>query len=136
MRAARILNLAVALALAAGCRLPRDTAAEVDGRRIAAAELESEVRAFTATFGQPPPGLERELPRVRRGILERLVDRELMLGEAERRGIRPTAAELERTLSPTAAGMAAKELEATLTEAGTDREGWRRAVEREGMGRR
>ncbi len=127
----RTLSLLAALALAAGCRLPRDTAAEVDGRRIQAAELEAAVRAFTATFGQPPPALERELPRVRRGVLERLIDREVMLAEAGRRGIRPTPDELERALATTREGMPAKELEATLAEAGTDREGWRRAAERD-----
>ncbi len=127
----RVLVLAAALLVAGGCRLPRDTAAEVDGRRIEAAELEAAVRAFTATFGQLPPALERELPRVRRGVLERLVDRELMLAEAGRRGIRPTPEELERTLASTREGMPVKELEATLTEAGTDRENWRRAAERD-----
>jgi peptidyl-prolyl cis-trans isomerase C len=131
MTPTRALTLFAALALAAGCRLPRDTAAEVDGRRIPAAELESAVRAFTATFGQLPPALERELPRVRRGILERLIDRELMLAEAGRRGIRPSAEELERALEPTRGGMPAKELEATLAEAGTDGGSWRRAAERD-----
>ncbi|MHB8836594.1 MAG: peptidylprolyl isomerase, partial [Candidatus Methylomirabilia bacterium] len=86
---------------------------------------------FTAAFGQLPPALERELPRVRRGVLERLIDRELMLAEAGRRGIRPSPGELERALAPTREGMPAKELEATLTEAGTDRESWRRAAERD-----
>jgi len=127
----RLLVLAVALLLAGGCRLPRDTAAEVDGRRIEASELESAVRAFTATFGQLPPALERELPRVRRGVLERLIDRELMLAEAGRRHIRPSPEELERALAPTREGMPAKELEATLAAAGTDRESWRRAAERD-----
>ena len=131
MPATRTLLLCAALLLAGGCRLPKDTAAEVDGRRIEAAELESAVRAFTATFGQLPPALELELPRVRRGVLERLIDRELMLAEAGRRGIRPTPAELERALAPTREGMPAKELEATLAEAGTDRESWRRAAERD-----
>ena len=127
----RLLVLTAALFLASGCRLSRDTAAEVDGRRIEASELESAVRAFTATFGQLPPALERELPRVRRGVLERLIDRELMLAEAARRGIRPSPEELERTLAPTREGMPAKELEATLAEAETDRASWRRAAERD-----
>ena len=125
----RALVLTAALVLAGGCRLPRDTAAEVDGRRIEASELESAVRAFTAPFGQLPPALERELPRVRRGVLERLIDRELMLAEAGRRGIRPAPEELERTLTPTREGMPAKELEATLAEADTDRASWHRAAE-------
>ena len=127
----RTLVLGAALLLAGGCRLSRDTVAEVDGRRISASELESAVRAFTATFGQLPPALERELPRVRRGILDRLIDRELMLAEAGRRGIRPTAEELERSLAPTSEGMPGKELDATLAEAGTDRGSWRRAAERD-----
>jgi len=131
MAFSRVQFLAVALVLAGGCRLSRDTAAEVNGRRIAASELESAVRAFTATFGQLPPALERELPRVRRGVLERLVDRELMLAEAGRRGISPSPEELERTLAPAHEGMPAKELEATLAEAGTDRASWRRAAERD-----
>jgi parvulin-like peptidyl-prolyl isomerase len=131
MRSARTLALLVALAVAVGCRLPRDTAAEVDGKRIPAADLEAAVRAFTASFGQLPPALERELPRVRRGVLDRLIDRELMLAEAARRGIRPAPAELERALDPTREGMPAKELDATLAEAGTDRESWRRAAERD-----
>ena len=127
----RLLVLTAALMLAGGCRLSRDTAAEVDGRRIETSELESAVRAFTATFGQLPPALERELPRIRRGVLERLIDRELMLAEAGRRGIRPSPDELERALAPTREGMPAKELEATLAEAGTDRASWRRAAERD-----
>lgn len=125
----RIAALIAALALAAGCRLSKDTVAEVDGRRIPAAELEAAVRAFTANFGQLPPALERELPRVRRGVLERLIDRELMLAEAERRRIRPTAEQLQQALAPTQQGMSAKELEATLLEAGTDLERWRRRRE-------
>jgi peptidyl-prolyl cis-trans isomerase C len=131
MSRARIAALAVALLIVGGCRLPRDTAAQVDDRKITAAELEAAVRGFTASFGQLPPALERELPRLRRGILERLIDRELMLAEAARRGIRPSPAELEKALSPSGAGMPAKELEATLREAGTDRESWRRATERD-----
>jgi peptidyl-prolyl cis-trans isomerase C len=127
----RVLVLTAALMLASGCRLSRDTAAEVDGRRIEASELESAVRTFTATFGQLPPALERELPRIRRGVLERLIDRELMLAEAGRRGLRPSPDELERALAPTREGMPAKELEATLAEAGTDRASWRRAAERD-----
>jgi parvulin-like peptidyl-prolyl isomerase len=127
----RLLVLTTALLLAGGCRLPRDTAAEVDGRRIEASELESSVRAFTATFGQLPPALERELPRVRRGVLERLIDRELMLAEAERRGIRPSLEEIERALAPTREGMPAKEFKATLAEAGIDQQSWRRAAERD-----
>jgi parvulin-like peptidyl-prolyl isomerase len=123
--------LLAALLLLASCRLPRETAAEVDGRRISAAEFEAAVRAFTASFGQLPPALERELPRVRRGVLDRLIDRELMLAEAARRGIRPAAAELDRALAPTQAGMPAKEFDATLAEAGTDRDSWRRAAERD-----
>jgi peptidyl-prolyl cis-trans isomerase C len=131
MTPTRALVLFAALLLAGGCRLPRDTAAEVDGRRIQASELESALRAFTASFGPPPPALERELPRVRRGVLERLIDRELMLAEAGRRGIRPSPEELERALAPTRDGMPVKELEATFAEAGTDRESWRRAAERD-----
>ncbi len=131
MPALRVLVPLIALLIALGCRLPRDTAAEVDGRRIGAAELEAAVRAFSATFGQLPPALERELPRVRRAVLERLIDREMMLAEAGRRGIRPSPGELEGTLSTTRVGMPAKELEATLAEAGTDREKWRLAAERD-----
>ncbi len=127
----RVLLLFAAILIAGGCRLPRDTAAEVDGRRIRTADLEAAVRAFTATFGQLPPDLERELPRVRRGVLERLIDRELMLAEAERRGLRPSPEEFERTLAPAREGMPEKELEATLAEAGTDRESWRRAAQRD-----
>jgi parvulin-like peptidyl-prolyl isomerase len=131
MLSRRSTLLFAALALAAGCRLPRDTAAVVDGRRIEAAELEGAVRDFTAAFGQLPPALERDLPRLRRGVLERLVDRELMLAEAGRRGLRPTAEEIERTLAKAREGMPPKEFEATLTEAGIDRNGWRRAAERD-----
>jgi len=131
MPAARVLLLFAAILLAGGCRLPRDTAAEVDGRRIATTEFESAVRSFTAPFGQLPPELERDLPRVRRGVLEQLIDRELMLAEAERRGIRPSPEELEQALAPTREGMPAKELEATFIEAGTNRESWRRAAERD-----
>lgn len=122
---------AAALLAAAGCRMAGDTAAEVDGRTVSTAEFEAEVRALRASFGKLPPALEQDLPRVRRGVLERLVDRELMLAEAGRRGIRPTTQELERALAPAREGMPQKEFDATLAEAGTDRESWRRAVERD-----
>jgi peptidyl-prolyl cis-trans isomerase C len=114
-----------------GCRLPRDTAAEVGGRRIPASELEAAVRAFTAPFGQAPPALERDLPRLRRGVLERLIDRELMLAEAGRRGIQPSPAEIERSQPPARQGIPERELEAILAEVGTDRESCRRATERD-----
>jgi len=131
MLSTRALLVCAALLLAGGCRLPRDTVAEVDGRRIGAAEFEAAVHAFTTTFGQLPPALERELPRVRRGVLDRLIDREVMLAEAGRRGVRPSTVELERALAATQAGMPPKEFEATLAEAGTDRASWRRAAERD-----
>lgn len=131
MPRALILILPAVFLLAAGCRMPREIAAEVGDRRIAAAELEQAVRSFTASFGQLPPALEQELPRVRRGILERLIDRELMLAEATRRQIRPTAAEIERELKSSREGMPAKEFEATLAEAATDEKAWRLAVERD-----
>lgn len=131
MQRARRLGLLAIILLGAGCRMPRDMAAQVDERRISAAEFEEAVRSFTGTFGQLPPALEQDLPRVRRGILDRLIDRELMLAEAERRQVRPTAAELERALDSLREGMPAKEFEATLAEAGTDRQAWRRTMERD-----
>lgn len=119
------------LALAAGCRLPRDIAATVDGRPVAAAELEAAVRSLTAGFGQPTPALERELPRIRRAVLERLVDRELMLAEAGRRGLRPDQAEIERELAAAGGRLPGEELEATLSQAGSDPERWRRTIEQD-----
>jgi parvulin-like peptidyl-prolyl isomerase len=119
------------LLFACGCGLSRDTAAEVDGRSIPAAEFAAAVRDFTAGLGPTPPALERELSRLRRGVLERLIDRELMLAEAERRRIRPSAAEVDRALATAGGGMSQEELDATLAEAGTDRGSWRRAAERD-----
>jgi parvulin-like peptidyl-prolyl isomerase len=116
------------LAAAPGCRLPRETAAVVNGRPIPAADLEAEVRLFTTPFGQLPPALESTLPKVRRGILDRLIDRELMLEEAERRGIRPGADEIDRAVARAAEGLPAKELDASLAETGMDRAAWRRRV--------
>ncbi len=131
MLGARTLFCLASLLALSGCRMDRDTVAEVDGRPIALREFEDEVRALSASFGKLPPPLEQDLPRLRRGVLERLVNRELMLAEAGRRGIRLSAAEVERALAPASAGMPAREFEATLAEAGTDRERWRRAAERD-----
>ena len=125
------LLLGGVLLLACGCRLSGDTAAEVDGRVIPAAEFEAAVRDFTAGIDPAAPAPEGELGKIRRGVLERLVDRELMLAEAERRRIRPSAAEVDRALAAAGAGMSREELDATLAEAGTDRESWRRAAERD-----
>jgi len=119
------------LALAAGCRMPRDTAAVVDGRAVPAAVLEEEVRSLTAGFNPADPALARELPRIRRAVLERLIDRELMLEEAERRGLRPDTGEVERALAAAGGRLPGGELEAALSRAGTDRERWRRAAEQD-----
>jgi parvulin-like peptidyl-prolyl isomerase len=123
--------LLLALLVPSGCSLPKDTAAEVNGRQIPAAELEAEYQKFITEFGQAPPGLEPVLPTVRRTILDRLITRELQLEEAEKRGIRPTATEIDHALIRAREGMQDQELDASLAEAGTDRERWRRSVERD-----
>ncbi|HEY5999898.1 MAG TPA: peptidylprolyl isomerase [bacterium] len=131
-RLARVLAAALTvLAVATGCRVPSDTAAVVDGTAIPMAELEAAVRALTGGFGPGSPALGQELPRIRRAALERLIDRELMLAEAARRGIRPDAAEIERALAAAQKGMAPAEFDEALTRAGTDRDAWRRAAERD-----
>jgi len=128
-RAATLLLLL--LTLLPACRLPRETAAEVDGHPIPTAELEAEVRSFTQQFGQLPPALEQALPRVRRGILERLVDRELMFREAQRRGLAPTPADVDAALAAARQGLEARELAAALAGEGRDEAAWRETVERD-----
>jgi parvulin-like peptidyl-prolyl isomerase len=125
------LLLALLLAGAPACRLPRETAAEVDGRVITAAELEAEVRAFTAQFGQLPPALEGSLAKVRSGVLDRLIDRELMLAEAERRGIRPAPEDIERAVARVRETLPEKELAGAPAEAASTRERWQRQVARD-----
>lgn len=128
---APLLLAALALAALPACSLPKETAAEVNGRPVPTAELEAEVRAFASSFGPLPPEMERELPRLRRGILERLISRELMLQEAERRGIRPSEAEVEQALARRREDVPDREFEASLADAGLDLERWRRLVRRD-----
>ncbi|HWR97550.1 MAG TPA: peptidylprolyl isomerase [Candidatus Methanoperedens sp.] len=134
MSAARALAAAALVGLlvpAAGCRMPRDTAALVDGRPVSTAELETAVRSLTDGFAQAAPALEHELPRIRRAALERLVERELMLAEAERRGLRADEGEIERALTAGGGRLPGEELDAMLARAGSDRESWRRAAARD-----
>ena len=106
------------------CSLPDETAAEVNGRAIATAELESAYEQSLAQFGEMvPPGAE-ESRRIRQALLDRLIDRELILQEAANRGLRPTEEEIASTARKLQGDLQERDFKAVLEEAGRERSQW------------
>jgi parvulin-like peptidyl-prolyl isomerase len=106
------------------CSLPDETAAEVNGLAIATAELESAYEQTLAQFGEMvPPGAE-ESRRIRLALLDRLIERELMLQEAANRGLLPTEEEIAATVRQLQGGLQERDFKAVLEEAGLERSQW------------
>jgi parvulin-like peptidyl-prolyl isomerase len=106
------------------CSLPDETAAVVNGRTIATAELESAYERSLAQFGEMvPPGAE-ESRRIRKALLDRMIDRDLMLQEAANRNLRPTEDEIAATARQLQGDLQEREFKAVLAEAGLERSQW------------
>jgi parvulin-like peptidyl-prolyl isomerase len=111
-----------------GCSLPQETAAVVNEREIPTAELEGAYQKLLSQFGEVKPVLDKELPETRRVLLERLIDREIMLQEAAKRQVRPSAEEVEHAVDSIKGELHEKEFAEVLVEAGLTTEQWRQTV--------
>lgn len=81
-----------------GAPLQSGTAATVDGRAITTAEVDQLIQVMRQQGVEPDttsPGANQE-ERRRNFALDQLIDRRLVLNEAEKRGIGPTPAEIEQ----------------------------------------
>jgi len=122
--AAAFLLVALFLLFSAGCSLPDDTAALVNGRPVPAAALEDAVEEFHGQFGEITPAGGRETATARKALLERLIDLELMTQEVERRGLFPSEEEVAAELRRIQGDLEDGELETVLAEAGLSRQEW------------
>ena len=113
------------------CSLPDDTAAVVNGREISTADLERSYKEFLSQFGEISSPGERDTPRTRRALLDRLIDRELMMQEVERRGLNPTEADIAAAVTNMRGELKDAEFEIVLADAGLSLEEWREGVVRD-----
>ena len=133
--AVRLAALAIAaLPLAVflpSCSLPDDTAALVNEKPVAAADLERSYEDFLSQYGEMlPPGGE-EAAKVRKALLDRLVDEELMLQEASRLGLVPTAEESAAHLRQLQGELNNDVFASVLAESGLDKVEWEKRVLRD-----
>ncbi len=129
---ARVLLLAAAFLLpSSSCSLPDGTAALVNDREITTGELEEAYMDFLDEFGElVPPGAD-EAGRTRRAILDRIIDRELMLQEVARLDLWPSDGEIDAETGRLRGSLTDREFEAVLSEAGLGPEEWRDRVARD-----
>jgi len=113
------------LAVAPSCSLPDDTAAMVNDRPVSFARLDDSYEAFFAQFGEMAPPGEEEVLRVRRVLLDRLIDQELMMQEVERKGLSPSAEEVRREAEIVQGELQDEEFKRVLGEAGYSLEEWK-----------
>ena len=106
------------------CSLPDETAAVVNGRTIATAELDSAYERSLSQFGEMvPPGAE-ESRKIHKALLDRLIERELMLQEVANRNLHPTEDEIAAAVRERQGDLQERDFKAVLEEAGMDRAQW------------
>lgn len=130
LRAAALLVLTL-LPSFPSCSLPDDTAAVVNDREISAADLERSYEEFLSQFVEISPPGEEEAARTRKALLDRLIDRELMLQEVEKANLHPTEGEIAGAVEKLRGGLKDGEFEAVLADAGLSLEKWREGVVRD-----
>jgi peptidyl-prolyl cis-trans isomerase C len=106
------------------CSLPDETAAVVNGREIATAELESAYEQSLSQFGEMVPPGAAESRKIRKALLDRLIERELMLRKAESRNLHPTEEELAAAVRRLRGDLQERDFNAVLEEAGLERSQW------------
>jgi peptidyl-prolyl cis-trans isomerase C len=97
----------------------------VNDRPISFARLEASYEAFISQFGEMAPPGEEEALRVRRVLLDRLIDQELMMQEVERKELSPSAEEIQREAEIVQGELQAEEFKRVLGEAGYSLEEWK-----------
>ena len=123
-----VLLLSALLLPWSSCSLPDETAAVVNDRKIATEDLEEVYMGFLDQFGElVPPGAD-EAGKTRRALLDRLIDRELMLQEVARMNLQPSEEDVSAEAERLRGNLGDREFEAVLSEAGLSREQWREKV--------
>lgn len=115
----------------AACSLPDETAVVVNGREIETAELEKTYEEFLSQLGEVVPSGAAEAARTRKALLDRLVDRELMMEEVEKRSLRPDEEEVARETERLRGDLTDLEFETVLADADLSPEQWREQVFRD-----
>ncbi len=130
LHAAALLLLALLPSLPS-CSLPDDTAAVVNNRKIPSVDLERSHEEFLSQFGEmSSPGAE-ESARTRKALLDRLIDRELMVQEVEKGNLHPTETEIAGAVAKLKGGLKDAEFGTVLADAGLSLEEWREGVVRD-----
>jgi peptidyl-prolyl cis-trans isomerase C len=123
--------LAALLTVPASCSLSDETAVVVNGRKIETAELERAYEKFLSQFGEVVPTGAAEATRTRKALLDRLVDRELMMEVVEKQSLRPDEAAVAREAERLRGDLTDHEFETILADAGLGTEQWRKQVFRD-----
>jgi len=97
----------------------------VNDRPVSFARLDDSYDAFIAQFGEMAPPGEEEALRVRRVLLDRLIDQELMMQEVERKGLSPSEEDVGREAKIVQGGLQDEEFKRVLGEAGYSLEEWK-----------
>lgn len=97
----------------------------VDDRAVSVARFEQAFRRSLSADEHPDP---EQLRQLRRAFLAQLIDRELILAEADRLDIRVTPAEVAEMERAESRDYTDGELDAWLKRQGLDRESWRRQL--------
>jgi parvulin-like peptidyl-prolyl isomerase len=124
--AALLCALLIGLSLSlSSCSLPDETAAVVNDKPLPTNRLEAAYEGFLDQFGEIAPPGEAEALRVRKALLDRLIDQELMMQEVHRRNLLPSEEEVSAETSRTQGGLQDAEFNRVLGEAGLSREEWK-----------
>jgi parvulin-like peptidyl-prolyl isomerase len=107
------------------CSLPDETAALVNDKPLPTERLDSAYEVFLDQFGEMAPSGEAEARRVRKALLDRLIDQELMMQEVHRRNLLPSEEEVSAETSRTQGDLQDAEFMRVLGEAGLSREEWK-----------
>jgi len=115
------------LLIATGCqdRQPLPPLLKVGQRQLSLAQFERDLKSSYPELESLP---RQEQMLLKKQLVERLVERELILGEAERLGVRLTPDEMDQALEDVRGSYSSEEFDKALKEAGQTLEGWSKAL--------
>lgn len=117
-----LLLVSFCLLIGGGCSNDTSPLLRVDGSAISLAEFRQELQPLRDELGLLPPEQQKLLLRQ---TLSQLIDRQLLLNEAQRRGISVTEAEMQQALDDLRGNFSSTEYRDMLVRSGQDPDRWR-----------
>lgn len=127
MQKTSLLPLIMLFFLLGGCQNqePPTPLLLIGDRKISMAQFRAESGPALAVASEQPAAEQQHLQR---RLLAQLIDRELILLEAEKRGLQITPGELEEALAALRGTYSREEFEGVLNDSGQDPEQWRKQL--------